>query len=747
MEITGIDGDFKASLTAYHDFKERLTDVQLSQKAKEAIVLNIVLFGDDKKLLKQRLSKMYPNLTTGQLKGICSLSYRGWGRLSKTFLEEITVPAPGTGEVWNIMTALWQTNDNLMQLLSRNYGFTNEVEEFNTLKKETDLSYKTVDELYVSPAVKRQIWQTLKVVKEIQKVMGNAPKRVFVEMAREKQEGKRSDSRKKQLVELYRACKDEERDWITELNAQSDQQLRRDKLFLYYIQKGRCMYSGETIQLDELWDNTKYDIDHIYPQSKTMDDSLNNRVLVKKNYNAIKSDTYPLSLDIKKKMMSFWKMLLQQGFITKEKYVRLVRSDELSADELAGFIERQIVETRQSTKAVATILKEALPDTEIVYVKAGNVSNFRQTYELLKVREMNDLHHAKDAYLNIVVGNAYFVKFTKNAAWFIRNNPGRSYNLKRMFEFDIERSGEIAWKAGNKGSIVTVKKVMQKNNILVTRKAYEVKGGLFDQQIMKKGKGQVPIKGNDERLANIEKYGGYNKAAGTYFMLVKSLDKKGKEIRTIEFVPLYLKNQIEINHESAIQYLAQERGLNSPEILLSKIKIDTLFKVDGFKMWLSGRTGNQLIFKGANQLILSHQEAAILKGVVKYVNRKNENKDAKLSERDGMTEERLLQLYDTFLDKLSNTVYSIRLSAQIKTLMEKRAKFIGLSNEDQCIVLNEILHMFQCQSGSANLKLIGGPGSAGILVMNNNITACKQISVINQSPTGIYEKEIDLMKL
>ena len=82
-------------------------------------------------------------------------------------------------------------------------------------------------------------------------------------------------------------------------------------------------------------------------------------------------------------MMSFWKMLQQQGFITKEKYVRLVRSDELSADELAGFIERQIVETRQSTKAVATILKEALPDTEIVYVKAGNVSNFRQTYELL----------------------------------------------------------------------------------------------------------------------------------------------------------------------------------------------------------------------------------------------------------------------------------------------------------------------------------------------------------------------------
>ena len=82
---------------------------------------------------------------------------------------------------------------------------------------------------------------------------------------------------------------------------------------------------------------------------------------------------------------------------------------------------------------------------------------------------------------------------------------------------------------------------MQKNNILVTRKSYEVKGGLFDQQLMKKGKGQVPIKSSDARLCNIEKYGGYNKATGTYFMLVESVDKKGQKIRTIEYVPLYLK--------------------------------------------------------------------------------------------------------------------------------------------------------------------------------------------------------------
>lgn len=34
---------------------------------------------------------------------------------------------------------------------------------------------------------------------------------------------------------------------------------------------------------------------------------------------------------------------------------------------------------------------------------------------MIKVREVNDFHHAKDAYLNIVVGNTYYVKFTKDA--------------------------------------------------------------------------------------------------------------------------------------------------------------------------------------------------------------------------------------------------------------------------------------------------------------------------------------------
>ncbi len=748
VDITGIDGDFKGSLTAYHDFKEKLTGCELSQEDKENIILNITLFGDDKKLLGRRLAALYPGLTEKQRRSLCTFSYRGWGRLSHAFLDGITAPAPETGEAWSIIRCMWETNDNLMQVLSEKYGFVQAVEDENSGDEAGEITYRNIEELYVSPAVKRQVWQTLQIVRELCGVMHMPPKRVFVEMAREKTESRRTESRRKQLIDLYKSCKDEERDWIAELGATEEHILRSDKLYLYYTQKGHCMYTGDVITLEDLWDNTKYDIDHIYPQSKVMDDSLNNRVLVKKVSNAEKTDHYPISADIRKKMQPFWKSLLDGGFIQREKYDRLVRATGFEPSELAGFIERQLVETRQSTKAVASILKQLLPDTEIVYVKARTVSQFRQDFDLFKVREMNDLHHAKDAYLNIVVGNSYFVKFTKNAAWYIREYPDRSYNLKRMFTsgHDIERGGEIAWKAGEAGTIRTVKEMMNRNNILVTRRSYQAKGQLFDRQLMKKGKGQVPVKSSDTRLCDIGKYGGYNKASGTYFMLVESEDKKGKRIRTIEYVPLYLKAQIEQNGETAISYL-EERGLKNPRILLAQIKIDTLFKVDGFYMWLSGRTGNRLLFKGANQLLLSNRDAMILKKVSKFRARLQENKNIKIVERDELPPEDLLRLYDVFLDKVQNTVYHVRLGAQEKTLAAKREQFMELCDEDKCIVLCEIVHMFQCQSTAANLSLIGGPAQAGIIVIGNNIEANSQISIIHQSPAGIYEQEIDLKKL
>ncbi len=278
---------------------------------------------------------------------------------------------------------------------------------------------------------------------------------------------------RKKLLDIYKSCAKEERELVQNLETCQEADLRRDKLFLYYTQKGRCMYTGRPIDLEKmLKDNKTYDIDHIYPQSKVMDDSLDNRVLVEKVYNQEKTDIYPIDEKIRKKMQPFWKSLADGGFISEEKYKRLTRATEFETAELAGFISRQLVETRQSTKAVANILKQMLPDTEIVYVKAKTVSNFRQDFKLPKVREINDLHHAKDAYLNIVVGNTYHVKFTPESGQIYR----KQYQQKLQSEKNVcSRKGIKKWRdsvvSGNDGTIVTVRKFMRKNNILVTRRA------------------------------------------------------------------------------------------------------------------------------------------------------------------------------------------------------------------------------------------------------------------------------------
>ncbi|MCH5267665.1 MAG: type II CRISPR RNA-guided endonuclease Cas9 [Lachnospiraceae bacterium] len=751
QELSGFDQNFKSSLKAYHDIKQIAGDVSLTEAEQEDIIKDITLFGDSQKMLKKRLQRKYSSLSDKQISQLAGKKYTGWGRFSRAFLEEIESVHEETGEILNIISALWVTNENLMQLLSKKYKYLDEIAERNSKKSsDGEVTYEDVKEMYVSPAVKRPIWQTLKIVREITHIMGGAPERIFVEMAREpsKKEGRKA-SRKAKLQDLYRSCQKEAPELCQSLNTEDDHKLRSDKLYLYYTQMGRCMYSGEVIDIEDLFTN-RYDIDHIYPQSKVMDDSLDNRVLVKRELNSNKSDTFPVPKEYMNNAKWLWDSLLKKQMISKEKYHRLTRRDEFGENELAGFIARQLVETRQSTKAVTQLLNKAYPDSEIVYAKARAVSKFRQDFGFIKVREINDYHHAKDAYLNIVVGNTYYVKFTKDAAWFVRNYPGRTYNLQKMFEREtVKRGNEVAWVPGDGGTIHTVVKWMRKNNILFTRRAYEVKGGLFDQQIMKKGKGQVPIKSlaNDDRLSCIEKYGGYNKASGAYFMLVESEDKKGSSVRTIEYVPVYRAKKVESSPESIKQYCRDELGLKNPRILLPKIKTDSLFNVDGFMMHLSGRTGKRLVFKGANQLVVSIELQKILKKVSKFCLDYKENKNATISDKMELSDEDLLNVYEEFQHKLQNTVYGKRLGTQIKTLEDGKEKFDKLTRENKCLLLNEILHLFQCQSSAANLSSIAGPGHAGILVLSKDISKLENISVINQSITGFYEQVIDLKEL
>lgn len=190
-----------------------------------------------------------------------------------------------------------------------------------------------------------------------------------------------------------------------------------------------------------------YDIDHIIPQAKLKDDSFNNMVLVERELNNKKQDEYPIPSTIISEQGRNWIQKLanikdknkRSYFMPKDKENRLLRpeSKQLTSDELNGFINRQLTLTNQSVKAVCDILKMTEKGSEIVYSKANFVSDFRKlcgdlrpSYDaFVKVRDINDFHHANDAYLNIVVGNVYYEKF-KN--FYINNRIDYDNNGKKI---------------------------------------------------------------------------------------------------------------------------------------------------------------------------------------------------------------------------------------------------------------------------------------------------------------------------
>lgn len=779
--ISGLDGDFKNSLSSLIDM-EHILGNDFSREDAEKMIQDITIFGGDKKMLKNRLHREFSYLTPEQLTSLTRLSYDGWGRLSREFLVHL-LPAEGdscevlvdhtSGEVLNIISAMRQTSYNLMELLGSRFGYGQAIEERNRKEEgQGRITYKDVEDLYISPAVRRPLWQALKIVREIVKITGKEPSKIFIEMARENGEkGKRSISRKARLQALYKKCRDDTRDWAKELEGKSEKDFRSDRLYLYYTQMGRSMYTGKPIDINRLFDRNVYDIDHIYPQSLTGDDSLDNRVLVEKTVNAKKGDTYPLSSaldgcyisgqqiriqDIQKEMRPFWHMLLEKELISKEKYNRLSRTIPLSDAEKAAFIGRQLVETRQSTKACAELLSKAYPQTRIVYTKAGNASRFRQYGGFIKVRDMNDYHHAKDAYLNIVVGNVFDTRFTANPLHFLKgNHPVYSLNTEALYGHKVSRSGVDAWipaekdekgqvMAGHEGTMGTVRKWMRKNNILFTRMPLEGKGGLFDQNIMKKGKGQVPLKG-DSPISDIGKYGGYNKASIAYMMLVQA-EEKGKPVYLLESIPNYVKNKLISDKERQAYcvrtWTAQGNKYRHPQILIPKIRIQSLFEIDGFKAHISGKTDDRFVMRNAQELCMDNALAGVLKNVLKFIHRKTVQKDAVITEYDGVSDDNTLALYDFFVDKLSSSIYGKKFATQADFLRQSKDKFMNLPLEERCEVLGSILHLFQCNAVLSDFHLLGGSRQAGRIYLNKKIKAQDHVYLIEQSVTGFFEKRI-----
>ena len=731
--ISGIDDTIKSHLTSYHKLKNIIKKTSVEQT--EEIIKRIVLFGDDKKLLESYLKKE-TQLPKEDIAYVLRLKFKDWGRLSKELLNGIEAVNPETGEITTIINMLRNTNLNLMKLLSDEYGFKKTADDHKSELLGTNKNAREmVDDLYVSPKTKRAIWQTLRILDELADVEKGAPRKIFIEVAREneteerkKSQAAKRKSRKEQLIALYSECEKNTSEIFTRLVNEDEERLNAKKLYLYYLQFGKCMYSGEPINLSEIDNNFKYDIDHIYPRSKIKDDSFDNLVLVKAELNREKTNIYPISDQIRNEMKGVWYELNKKGFISKTKLERLTRSTPLSEDELAQFINRQLVETRQSTKAVAELLRVLYPNTKVIYSKAGNVSHFRKYFNLSKCREINDHHHAKDAYLNIVAGNFYNSLYTKE---FITGLSAGKYSVRDEVVYNQNLKG--TWSIGENGTIATVKKTIAKNNVLFTVMPKEERGQLYKVTILKKGKGQVPIKEGLE----IEKYGGYDKASGAFFAIVEHTEK-GKKIRTIEAVLKFQK----VEYESNPAAFAKKYWYEDAKIIFAKILFNSVFEIDGVRMAIRGRTGERILFMHMIQLALKDEYIRYIKDILKFL-----EKCKKMGEEIVPVEissDKNLEIYDYFINKIDNSIYNKILSNISSDMKENRDIFISMSMIEQCGFLREVLKAFKCDATTASFKELCKKAVVGRVLQNKKLNG--QVYLINQSVTGIFETKIDLLK-
>jgi len=812
IELKGIEKQFNASLSTYHDLLKIIKDKEFMDDSKnqeilENIVHTLTIF-EDREMIKQRLAQYDSLFDEKVIKALIRRHYTGWGKLSAKLINGICDKQTGN-TILDYLIDDGYSNRNFMQLINDDGLSFKEIIQKAQVVGKTDDVKQVVQELPGSPAIKKGILQSVKLVDELVKVMGHAPESIVIEMARENQttaKGKKnSQQRYKRIENAIKNLAPGLDSTILKEHPTDNIQLQNDRLFLYYLQNGRDMYTGKPLEINQL---SNYDIDHIIPQAFIKDDSLDNRVLTSSKENRGKSDNVP-SLEVVEKMKAFWQQLLDSKLISYRKFNNLTKAERGGLDERdkVGFIKRQLVETRQITKYVAQILDSRFNtevtekdkknhNVKIITLKSNLVSNFRKEFGLYKVREINDYHHAHDAYLNAVLAKAILKKYPKLEPEFVYGDY-QKYDLKRyisrsrdpkevekatekyffysnLLNFfkeevhyadgtivkreNIEYSkdtGEIAW--NKEKDFATIKKVLSLPQVNIVKKTEIQTHGLDrgkPKGLFNSNPSPKPSEDSKENLVPIKqgldprKYGGYAGISNSYAVLVKAIIEKGakKQQKTVlEFQGISILDKI--NFEKNKENYLLEKGYIK---ILSTITLPkySLFEFpDGTRRRLASilSTNNKRgeIHKG-NELVLPEKYTTLLyhaKNINKtlepehleYVE-KHRNDFAKLLES-------VLDFNDKYVGALKNgeRIRQVFIDWETVDIEKLCFSFIGPRNSK-----NAGLFELTSQGSASDFEFLGVKIPR---YRDYTPSSLLNATLIHQSITGLYETRIDLSKL
>lgn len=784
IELKGIEKQFNSSLSTYHDLLNIINEKEfLDDSSNEAIIEEIIhtlTIFEDREMIKQRLSKFDNVFDKSVLKKLSRRHYTGWGKLSAKLINGIRDEKSGK-TILDYLIDDGISNRNFMQLIHDDtLSFKKKIQKAQIIGDQDNIK-QVVQSLPGSPAIKKGILQSIKIVDELVKVMGRNPESIVVEMARENQytnQGKsNSQQRLKRLEESLKelGSKILKENVPAKLSKIDNNALQNERLYLYYLQNGKDMYTGDDLDIDRL---SNYDIDHIIPQAFLKDNSIDNKVLVSSASNRGKSDDVP-SLDVVKKRKTFWHQLLKSKLISQRKFDNLTKAERggLSPEDKAGFIQRQLVETRQITKHVARLLDErfnnkkdednkALRTVKIITLKSSLVSQFRKDFELYKVREINDFHHAHDAYLNAVVASALLKKYPKLEPEFVygdypkynsfrerKSATEKVYfysNIMNIFKKSItladgtvidrplievnEETGESVW--NKESDLATVMRVLSYPQVNVVKKVEVQSGGFSKESVQPHGNSDKLIPRKTKKMIwDTKKYGGFDSPIVAYSVFVMAEREKGKSKKlkpvkelvgiTIMEKESFEKNKIDFLERRGLRNIQDENIIQLPKFSLFELE-------NGRRRLLASakelQKGNEFILPNKLVKLLYH---------AKNIHNTLEPEHLEYVETHRADFGEIFDIVSVFSEKY------ILAEANLEKIKEIYRKNVDAEISELVISFINLL-TFTSIGAPATFKFFGNN------IERRRYSSTAEIlnaTLIHQSVTGLYETRIDLGKL
>lgn len=588
---------FASSLSSYLTFTKLGIDVDNYRDEVEEVIKILTLF-NDKEIIERRLQEI-GIFDEKMIKDLSKIKLSGWGRLCHDLLDNIVSKQNKT-----IMEHLKDGDNNrllnLQEIITNDkFGFEEIIENITYDEEENtiDKIYTEIDELQASPAIKRGIKESIKIIEELIGILGE-PEYIALEMAKEDGEKKRIESRKKKYKEIYIKNSDL---FPEDYKSEDDSFFRNEKVWLYLMQGGRCLYTGEKLDINNL---NQYHVDHIYPRSMTKDDGIDNKALVTAKANTEKLDDKTAYEISSVEARNHWKRLLDNKMISQLKYSRLMKKQFLPED-IAGFTKRSLVETRQIIKHVRDMLKPVLPNTKVLGIKSGMVTDLRKELDVIKNRDFNYKHHAVDAYLTSVIqlycSKTYSDSFLDPsldlrqfmAKLKVNTKMKQNKVIKELSEELILSTGEV---------IVDVKEYISKEikkEYLMTYKQFDMAQPMFWVQTnyaipnsrkltrkLKKFKKYKKVESAELREIIGNKNVAYSGFKTAYVLLVEydeNTSKGCKRVRDLIDVRLIMDKVYNSDLNKIANEILKKSNKNHNVSVIRKIEIGQLFEVNGLR--------------------------------------------------------------------------------------------------------------------------------------------------------------------